>query len=52
MKATKIKICGITSLDDGQLALDLGADLLGFNFYQPSPRYIEPAEAGRIARRA
>jgi len=44
----KIKICGITNLTDAQLALDLGADLLGFNFYPPSPRYLEPAAAARI----
>lgn len=44
----KIKICGLTSVDDAQLALRLGADFLGFNFYRPSPRYIEPAAAGEI----
>lgn len=41
----KIKICGITTLDDARLSLDLGADLLGFNFYPPSPRYLEPQKA-------
>ena len=35
---TKIKICGLTNLNDAQLALRLGADYLGFNFYAPSPR--------------
>ena len=40
-----IKICGITSVEDGQLALDLGANALGFNFYPPSPRYLSPAKA-------
>jgi len=44
----KIKICGITTLDDARLSLDLGADLLGFNFYSPSPRYIEPDQAANI----
>ena len=44
----KIKICGITNQPDAQLAVELGADLLGFNFYQPSPRYIVPAAAAKI----
>ena len=44
----KIKICGLTNLEDAQAAVDMGADLLGFNFYKPSPRYIEPAKAAKI----
>ena len=48
--AAKIKICGITNPADGRLALDLGADWLGFNFYKPSPRYIEPAAARDIIK--
>ena len=50
MMRAKIKICGITNAGDGQLACALGADLLGFNFYAPSPRYIEPEEAAQIIR--
>ncbi|MFN2576807.1 MAG: N-(5'-phosphoribosyl)anthranilate isomerase [Pyrinomonadaceae bacterium] len=44
----KIKICGITNLDDGRLALEAGADMLGFNFYRPSPRFIQPEQAREI----
>jgi phosphoribosylanthranilate isomerase len=46
----KVKICGITSLEDAKCALDLGADALGFNFYPKSPRYIEAAKAQAIVR--
>src|SRR5215213_7485825 len=38
---TKIKICGIKTVDDALAAMDAGADLIGFNFYPKSPRYIE-----------
>jgi len=39
------KICGITNLEDARLAVDLGASAIGFIFYPPSPRFIEPSEA-------
>lgn len=44
----QVKICGITNLEDATVAVQAGADLLGFVFYGPSPRYIEPARAGDI----
>ena len=43
-----VKICGLTNLEDARTALDAGADLLGFNFYRPSPRYVEPSAAAQI----
>jgi phosphoribosylanthranilate isomerase len=45
---TKIKICGITNLEDARFAAGALVDYLGFIFYEKSPRYIEPAEAGAI----
>ena len=44
----KLKICGITSLEDARAAVEAGADYLGFNFYRPSPRYIAPERAREI----
>ncbi len=44
----KIKICGITNQEDAQMAVDAGADALGFLMYAKSPRCIEPAAAKRI----
>ena len=38
---TKIKICGIKTINDALAAMEAGADLIGFNFYPKSPRYVE-----------
>jgi phosphoribosylanthranilate isomerase len=46
-----VKICGVTNWQDARLAVDLGADALGFNFYPPSPRSLSPARAWEIIRR-
>jgi phosphoribosylanthranilate isomerase len=45
---TLVKICGITNLADALCAVNAEADMLGFNFCQRSPRYIEPKEARLI----
>ena len=45
---TKIKICGITNLEDAMLAVGLGADALGFIFFPQSPRYVRVPEAANI----
>jgi phosphoribosylanthranilate isomerase len=47
----RVKICGLTNFADASAAIEAGADLLGFNFHPPSPRYVTPvAAAGIIAR--
>jgi phosphoribosylanthranilate isomerase len=45
-----VKICGITRLEDAALAADLGASAIGFVFWPPSPRFVDPSRAGRVTR--
>jgi phosphoribosylanthranilate isomerase len=44
----QIKICGVTNANDARACAELGAEMLGFNFYPRSPRYIEPKAALQI----
>jgi phosphoribosylanthranilate isomerase len=45
---TAVKICGITSVDDAEAAVEAGADSIGLNFYAHSPRCIDVLTARRI----
>lgn len=52
MPAPAIKICGITHPDALDAAISARADYVGFNFYPPSPRFLDPAAAVPLAARA
>src|SRR5262249_27415269 len=47
----KLKVCGLTSIEDARTAIECGAEYLGFNFYPKSPRYIAPESARAIIER-
>jgi phosphoribosylanthranilate isomerase len=49
-RAVATKICGITNADDAFAAVAAGAEMLGFNFYNGSRRFIDPDDAGAIIR--
>ncbi|WP_224247200.1 phosphoribosylanthranilate isomerase [Hyalangium gracile] len=46
--SVRVKICGVTRLEDARTAWAAGADALGLNFYPRSPRYVEPATAAAL----
>lgn len=48
MPAPKIKVCGVTNVEDALAAVEAGAEMLGFNFYPRSPRYLTPAAARAV----
>jgi phosphoribosylanthranilate isomerase len=47
----RVKICGITNLDDARLAVQAGADALGFIFVENTPRFVTPEQVAPIIRR-
>ncbi|MFZ0828461.1 MAG: phosphoribosylanthranilate isomerase [Verrucomicrobiia bacterium] len=48
--STRVKICGITKLADALAAIEAGADALGFNFYEKSPRHLTVPAAADLSR--
>src|SRR5262249_25885809 len=50
MGRLRVKICGVTTADDARAAADAGADAVGLNFFQGSPRFVEPRRAAELVR--
>ncbi|HXQ23969.1 MAG TPA: phosphoribosylanthranilate isomerase [Candidatus Acidoferrales bacterium] len=50
MPPVRVKVCGITNVDDALAAVAAGAAALGFNFYAGSPRYVAPDDAAKIVQ--
>lgn len=48
---TRVKICGITRVEDAISAVDSGADAIGFVFYEKSPRYVTQERAAEIVKK-
>lgn len=50
--SAQIKICGVTTPEAIDVAVEAGADYVGFNFYARSPRFLGPEQAARLAQQA
>lgn len=50
MNSVQIKICGVTNLEDARACAELGVNMIGFNFYPQSPRYVPPELVQQITR--
>ena len=51
MPRVRVKICGIKTVEEANAAVECGVDMLGFNFFRESPRYISPVAAREIIER-
>jgi phosphoribosylanthranilate isomerase len=47
-EGVRVKVCGLTRREDVEAAVEAGVDLLGLNFYSPSPRSIRPEQAADL----